>query len=92
MFAYEPSLLFVGSTWEIITTFISASIGVTMLAGGLIGWFVWKANIMERLLLVVGAVLLIKPGIYTDIVGLIFLGIVIFLQTVRKKKETATRA
>ena len=92
MFAYEPSLLFVGSTWEILSSFISASIGVIMLAGGLIGWFVWKTNIVERLLLVAGAVLLIKPGIYTDIVGLLFLGIVIGLQRARKKKAAAARA
>jgi TRAP transporter 4TM/12TM fusion protein len=92
MFAYEPSLLFVGSIWEILSSFISASIGVIMLAGGLIGWFAWKTNIVERLLLVAGAVLLIKPGIYTDIVGLIFLGIVIVLQRARKKKAAAARA
>ena len=92
MFAYEPSLLFVGSAWEILSTFISASIGVIMLAGGLIGWFIWKTNIAERLLLVAGAVLLIKPGIYTDIVGLIFLGIVIGLQRARKKKDAAGKA
>ena len=92
MFVYEPSLLFVGSAWEILSVFISASIGVIMLAGGLIGWFAWKTNIVERLLLVAGAVLLIKPGIYTDIVGLIFLGIVIVLQRARKKKDAAARA
>jgi TRAP-type uncharacterized transport system fused permease subunit len=63
-----------------------------MLAGGLIGWFVWRVNIVERLLLIGGAILLIKPGIYTDIVGLIFLGIVIALQTVRKRKDAAASA
>jgi TRAP-type uncharacterized transport system fused permease subunit len=63
-----------------------------MLAGGLIGWFVWKTHIVERLLLVAGAVLLIKPGIYTDIVGLIFLGLVIVLQKTRKKREAAVKA
>jgi len=92
MFAYEPSLLFVGSAWQILSTFITASIGVIMLAGGLIGWFAWKTNMVERLLLVAGAVLLIQPGIYTDIVGLIFLGIVIVLQRARKKKDAAARA
>jgi UPF0716 family protein affecting phage T7 exclusion len=44
------------------------------------------------LLLVAGAVLLIKPGIYTDIVGLIFLGIVIVLQRTRKKREAPAKA
>ena len=92
MFAYEPSLLFVGSAWEILSAFISASIGVIMLAGGLIGWFAWKTNIGERFLLVAGAVLLIKPGIYTDIAGLIFLGVVIGLQRARKKKDAAGKA
>ena len=92
MFAYEPSLLFVGSAWEIISTFISASIGVIMLAGGMIGWFIRETNIGERLLLIAGAVFLIKPGLYTDIVGLIFLGLVIALQMARKKKEAAVRA
>lgn len=92
MFAYEPSLLFVGSAWEILSSFISASIGVIMLAGGLIGWFAWKTNIGERFLLVAGAVLLIKPGIYTDIAGLIILGVVIGLQRARKKKDAAGKA
>jgi TRAP transporter 4TM/12TM fusion protein len=91
MFAYEPSLLFVGSAWEILSSFISASIGVIMLAGGLIGWFVWKTHIVERLLLVAGAILLIKPGIYTDILGLILLGLVIALQRTRKKREAAAK-
>ena len=31
MFVYEPSLLFVGSLWEILSTFITATIGVVML-------------------------------------------------------------
>jgi TRAP transporter 4TM/12TM fusion protein len=92
MFVYEPSLLFVGSPLTILQTLVTAAIGVIMLAGGLIGWLIWKTNILDRLLLVSGAILLIKPGIYTDIVGLIFLGIVIALQTVRKRKDAAASA
>ncbi|MCX5906694.1 MAG: TRAP transporter permease [Deltaproteobacteria bacterium] len=89
MFAYEPSLLFVGSAWEILSSFITAAIGVIMLAGGLIGWFVWKTPALDRLLLVAGAVLLIKPGIYTDIVGLILLAVVIARERTQKRKDLA---
>jgi TRAP transporter 4TM/12TM fusion protein len=92
MFAYEPSLLFVGSAWQILSTFVTAAVGVIMLAGGLIGWFVRETNTVERLLLIAGAILLIKPGIYTDIAGVIFLVTVIVLQRARKKKDAAPRA
>ena len=91
MFVYEPSLLFVGSLWEILSTFITATIGVIMLAAGLIGWFIRETNVVERLLLVVGAILLIKPGIYTDIMGVVLLLVVIILQKARQKKDRAAQ-
>ncbi|MCJ7495173.1 MAG: TRAP transporter permease [Deltaproteobacteria bacterium] len=91
MFVYEPSLLFVGSLWEILSTFITATIGVVMLAAGLIGWFIRETNVVERLLLVVGAILLIKPGIYTDIMGVVLLLVVIILQKARQKKDRAAQ-
>ncbi len=91
MFVYEPSLLFVGSLWEILSTFITATIGVVMLAAGLIGWFIRETNVVERLLLVAGAILLIKPGIYTDIMGAVFLLVVIIIQKARQKKDRAAQ-
>ncbi|MDO9212134.1 MAG: TRAP transporter permease [Deltaproteobacteria bacterium] len=91
MFVYEPSLLFVGSLWEILSTFITATIGVVMLAAGLIGWFIRETNVVERLLLVAGAILLIKPGIYTDIMGVVLLLVVIILQKARQKKDRAAQ-
>ena len=91
MFVYEPSLLFVGSLWEILSTFITATIGVVMLAAGLIGWFIRETNVVERLLLVVGAILLIKPGIYTDIMGAVLLLVVIIIQKARQKKDRAAQ-
>jgi len=86
MFAYEPSLLFIGSSWSIITSFFTASIGVVMLAAGMMGWFLRKTNWIERILLIAAAILLIKPGFYSDIIGFIFLGLVIFMQKIRQKK------
>jgi TRAP transporter 4TM/12TM fusion protein len=83
MFVYGPSLLFVGSWGEILTTAISASIGVIALAGGLHGWFLTSARLWERLALLAGAFLLIKPGLYTDTVGLILLALVGAAQKLR---------
>ncbi len=89
MFAYEPSLLFVGAPLTILHSFVSASVGVIMLAAGLIGWFIRETTLVERLLLVVGAILLIKPGIYTDIIGITLLAVVIIIQKARQKKDRA---
>ena len=80
MFVYGPSLLMIGSTGTIVTTIISSSIGVVALSAGLMGWFLKEATRLERLILVAAALLLIKPGLYTDAVGLVLLIIVILLQ------------
>jgi TRAP-type uncharacterized transport system fused permease subunit len=84
MFVYGHSLLMIGSWTTIVTTIISASIGVTALSAGLMGWFLRKAAALERVMLVAGALLLIKPGLYTDAVGLILLVVVIVIQKFRK--------
>ena len=46
MFVYGPSLLFIGSAFDIITSAISASFGVVALAAGMMGWFVKEAETM----------------------------------------------
>lgn len=86
MFAYEPALLFIGSPWFILLSFATASIGVVMLAASLIGWFFRETNFLERLLLFAGAILLIKPGVYTDIAGLILLALTVVFQKARSRK------
>ncbi len=85
MFVYGPSLLMIGSTGTIVTTIIASSIGVVALSAGLMGWFLKKATWLERLLLIAGALLLIKPGLYTDAIGLVLLVLVILLQKFRHR-------
>jgi TRAP-type uncharacterized transport system fused permease subunit len=84
MFAYEPSLLLVGSPLVIIQSAITATIGVVMLAAGMFGWFIRKTTLLDRAMLLTGSLLLIKPGIYTDLVGLTLLVIVVVSQKLRK--------
>ncbi|MCX5913344.1 MAG: TRAP transporter permease [Deltaproteobacteria bacterium] len=79
MFVYGPSLLFIGSWFDIITSSISASFGVIALAAGMMGFFVKELKMWERVVLVGAAMLLIKPGLYTDAVGYILL-LIIYLR------------
>ncbi len=80
MFVYGPSLLLIGSALSIVTTILSASIGVVLLSAGLMGWLLREATLLERAMLIAGAICLINPGLITDAVGLTLLSIVVLLQ------------
>ena len=80
MFVYEPSLLMMGDVTTIVTSTITAVVGVMCLAAGLMGYFKRGCSWWERLLLIAAAGLLIKPGYVTDAMGLALLGVVLFAQ------------
>jgi TRAP transporter 4TM/12TM fusion protein len=80
MFVYNQSLLLMGSPLNIIMAVITASIGIICLAAGIIGYLLKEANVLERVILLAAAILLIKPGWITDIIGLLFVGLVVILQ------------
>jgi len=87
MFAYSPSLLFIGSPTMVLESVITAVVGVVMLAGGMIGWLFRETNLMERVMLLSGAILLIKPGLYTDLIGIGLLAVIILSQRLRSSPE-----
>jgi TRAP-type uncharacterized transport system fused permease subunit len=85
MFVFEPSLLMIGPWHEILHSFITATIGTICLAAGLFGYFLREARGWERVLLIAAALLLIKPGIISDLIGVALLGIVIATQLIAGK-------
>jgi TRAP transporter 4TM/12TM fusion protein len=88
MFIYAPQLLLVGSTTKIILATVTSMIGVVALAGSVVGWFIRKTLVVERILLMAAALTLIKPGLYTDIVGLGLLAAAVVLQVIIKPPKT----
>jgi len=89
IFAYCPELLFDGPYHQIILAFCTATIGAICLAAGVEGWLFQRCTYFQRALLLAAALLLIKPGIYTDLMGLAFFGLVIFMQKGLKKGREA---
>lgn len=87
MFVYGPFLLFVGKPVTIITTLITASLGVLALAAGIQGWWYTQLKGYERLCLIGAALLLIYPGIYTDTTGI---GILAAAYLLQRKGRTAS--
>jgi len=80
MFVFGPTLLMIGSWGEILTALMSSILGVFCLATGLQGWLLRKTTLLERGFLLAAALLLIKPGIKTDLAGLLLLGAAYGLQ------------
>jgi TRAP transporter 4TM/12TM fusion protein len=82
MFVYEPSLLMIGDWPTIVTSTLSATIGVMCLAAGLVGYLSRPCAPWERAVLVAAALLLIKPGYVSDAIGIGLLAALLFLQRI----------
>ncbi len=86
MFITAPQMLLINTTfWEAAWIFITASIGMYALAGAMQGYLITEARWHERIILFVSAIALVKPGIYSDIGGIIGLALVYALQRARAK-------
>ena len=70
MFVVGPPLVLVGTAPEIIIAIITACIGTYFLAVSLIGYHFTKVSMILRLPYAVCALILIYPGLATDIIGI----------------------
>lgn len=92
MFVFNPVLVLQNATgFQIAWSAVTATLGVTMMAAGLQGYFRAKANPIERIILLVAAVGLIHPGLLTDAIGLAAAVLVWVIQA-RKKSSAGTTA
>lgn len=93
MFVYEPSLLLIfkdDTSWiTLMWSVVTAMVGVIALAGGFFGWLVSYATFTHRVLLLIAAACLIKPGLITDVIGFGIMAAVAFLQWNNTKRGVA---
>lgn len=87
MFLFSPSLLLVGSGKEIFISTVTSVLGIFSLSLGGVGYFLLNLTIIERLLLSIGGILLVKPGLLTDYMGIGMMVFVLLSQLLRKRKE-----
>jgi len=80
MFFYSPALLMIGHWTEIAHVFITASVGIYLLAAGVQGWLVGPLNYVLRGVLLVGALSMIAGGWISDVVGLGLLALIVLIQ------------
>lgn len=81
MFITAPAMLLIDTTWhEALWIFVTATVGMYALAAAMQGYLVTEARWYERAVLFVSAVGLVKPGIYTDVAGLVGFALIYALQ------------
>jgi TRAP transporter 4TM/12TM fusion protein len=91
MFVYEPALLLIGDWTTSLHATVSATFGVILLSAGLFGYLLRPATRWQRVVLVVAALLLIKPGWMTDLAGLVLAGLVAASQVAASRRAAAVR-
>ena len=79
---YSPMLMFAGkfSALELTEAIVTAVIGVIALSAALENWMFRECKFWERAILFVGALMLMIPGVVTDIVGGVAVTVVYFSQ------------
>ena len=88
MFFYNAALLMESHTLEIVRAFLTAMLGVFLLASGVQGWFFGRKTVwFLRVALVGTALVLIEGSVLTDIIGIGMAALVFFVQRVIKPKE-----
>jgi len=88
-FVYQPAILMIGSWTDVVVSTFSATVGVFMLAAGLHGYLVRRLAMYERVWCVAAALLLIDPGIVTDVIGYGLVAAALTYQYTTRTKEVA---
>lgn len=72
-FCYNSAMLMQGSLGEIIMVAITALVGTVVISMAFQGWLLWKHTIVERVVFLVGGMLMFLPDTPTDIIGLVII-------------------
>ena len=92
MFVYEPALLMIGEWPTIIWSTCTAAFGVLIFAAGLHGYFLIHSRLWQSAALVIGGLLLIEPGIRTDLLGAVIVTAVAATQWLARRSARPVAA
>ena len=88
VFALNPAMLFIDTTaWEVALICVTSLVGIFAVSAALEGYFLRNMKWYERILSVIGGLLLIYPGVVTDAIGLALVAVVVLVQVIFRKKK-----
>lgn len=90
MMVYSPEMLMEGATFfSAIRIAVTGLFGVYSLSIAMENYMNGKLNIIERVIFFAAAILMIDPGMYTDIVGIAMFAVTLFIHRKRVIKKVA---
>ena len=90
IFAFSPAMLFIDTTaWEVVQIVITSSAGMFSISAALEGYMRAHMSWLERIIGIAAGLLLIYPGLVTDLIGLGAIVAIILFQSVKAKKNAA---
>ena len=90
VFALNPAMLFIDTTvLDVVVICITSLIGMFAVSAALQGYLLRNMAWYERIVSAAGGLLLIYPGIVTDVIGVALVAAVVVFQAVTKNKNRA---
>ncbi|RXT02802.1 TRAP transporter permease [Ammoniphilus sp. CFH 90114] len=88
MFVMSPELLLIDTDFfGVLPALASAVLGMVLIGAGAIGYFKEALPIYMRIITFIGGLMLIKPGIMTDIMGVGIFVLLIVTQNMKRNKK-----
>ncbi|MCX7780585.1 MAG: TRAP transporter permease [Negativicutes bacterium] len=92
VFVISPVLLMIKATAAtILWSGLTATTGMIALSVAMIGYFITSVSWLERVLFFIGGLLLIDPGLFTDIIGFAILVVMIGVQILKSRRKQANK-
>ena len=85
-------LVDVSGPLQIVGIVVTSLIGIFGVSAGLAGYFLDFMNWPQRILAIVGGLMLIDPSVTTDIIGIVLVALVLVWQMATRKKSTPAAA
>ena len=86
IFALNPAMLFIDTTpMDVVLIVITSLVGIFAVSAALEGYFLGRMKWYERLISVIGGLMLLYPGWQTDVAGVGMVAVMAVIQIIRKK-------
>lgn len=71
MFVYNPEMLMINAQWyDVLRIAVTALIGMFGIGAALEGYYSRHAHLLQRIMFLAGGLMLVEPGLMTDIMGI----------------------
>ena len=88
VFCFSPEMLLIDTDpLSVILIVLTSMMGIFAVAAALEGYLFVQMGVFDRIFLIVGGLLMIVPGVITDIIGLALIAIGVAVQLLIKKRN-----